>query len=229
MAEKKQKKSFKEYVKDAWNYINHGDSLGSYIAFFIFAFIIVKFLVFPAFSFVLNNDFPIVAVVSESMEHKISGSSLCGQSVDITKTFGHVEFERWWDVCGFYYEENYNISQNKFEEFRFRNGINKGDVMILYGKESEDITIGEILIFVPGDMNWYQSHGLVIHRVVDKNKENNQYHFTTKGDNNRKVISNNNFEEKISEDQIVATALLRIPYIGYLKIWLEEFIGIFKR
>jgi len=136
---------------------------------------------------------------------------------------GRVDVDQWWGLCGDYYQSNYNLTLDEFKDFPYKNGLNIGDVMILYGKEPQDIEVGEVLVFIPNNKRFFEEKGPVIHRIVDKWKdENGEYHFKTKGDHNPESF--NNFEEDIPEDQILAVAVFRVPFIGYAKIALNNVI-----
>ena len=81
----------------------------------------------------------------------------------------------------------------------------------------------EVLIFIPQDRNFYLTKGPVIHRVVNKWKdEDGKFHFQTKGDHNSKSFEN--FENDIIEDNVLAVSAVRIPYLGYVKIVLTNVI-----
>ena len=215
----------KKYVKDFWNYIWYDDSLGSYIANFIVALLFIKFIFFPGLGLLLGTDVPVVAVVSGSMEHELDEGKVCGRQIGTTQSQS-LSFDNWWQYCGGYYQDNFDISKEEFSNFDFINGLDIGDVIILTGKEPEDIDVGEVLVFIPGNKNWYEENGPVIHRVVEKNQVDGEYVFTTKGDNNAKV-SPGNFERNIREEQILAVASFKIPYLGYLKVWLSQLLGVF--
>ncbi len=208
--------SSKENLKKFWNFIWYDDSLLSYLLNFLVAYIFIKFILFPGFGFILNNDYPIVAIVSGSMEHKIVDHRICDKYIlDISRT--SISQEEWWEFCGSYYEKNYNLTLDDFREFDYRNGLNIGDVMVLYGKDVENIQIGEILVFVPQDRNFFETKGPVIHRVVKKWKDDEgKYHFQTKGDHNDRSFKN--FENDITEDNVIGVSILRVPYIGYVKL-----------
>lgn len=221
---KKDKISLLDYLKKFWDYVWHGDSFGSYVANIIVAFLIIKFLLFPGLGLVLNNDFPVVAVVSGSMEHKIVDNRVCDKTF-IDTSSKNLDTQEWWNICGDYYKENFNMTLDQFETFDYSNGLNIGDVMILYGKDPQDIEIGEILVFVPGDQQWYANYGPVIHRVVDKwEDDKGEWHFTTKGDHNPEVITRNNFEKDITEDQVIAVGVFKVPWLGYGKILLNNLL-----
>ena len=53
--------------------------------------------------------------------------------------------------------------------------------------------------------------------MVDKWKEDGQYYFQTKGDNNGGSYSALN-EEKIDVGRISGEAVMRIPYLGWVKL-----------
>ena len=214
----------KHNFKKFWNYLWHDDSLGSYVLNFMVALVFIKFIFFPTLGLLLGTDIPVVAVVSGSMEHKVVDGNVCSTQLRTDETYG-LSLSSWWEYCGEYYEDNFNLKQEDFEGFPFTNGLNTGDVVILKGKEPKDILVGDVLVFVPGDLRWYAQNGPVIHRVVEKSQVDGEYVFTTKGDHNPQVAQGN-FETNITEDQILAVASFRIPYVGYLKVWLTRILGV---
>ena len=82
-------------IKRLWNFIWKEDSLLSWVVNIILAFVIVKFIIYPGLGFILGTSYPVVAVVSGSMEH--SGYN----------------FDDWWALNSMLYK-NFNISQNDF-------------------------------------------------------------------------------------------------------------------
>ncbi len=205
--------------KKIWNFIWHEDSLLSWIISIVLAFLLVKFIIYPMIGLILGTGYPIVAVVSESMEHRAKCTSddcslakLCGQSVN---KGGHFGLNGYWEICGEWYEEH-NIPLDNFEEYSFKDGFNKGDVILLVGKKAKDIKIGDVVVF-DGNLNYP-----IIHRVVDKWKEDKVYYFTTKGDNNERVSGN---EQEISQDKLIGKAVFRLPLLGWIKIRFSEFIN----
>jgi len=194
-------KEYKSYFKKFWYFIWEDDSVWSWIVNVILAFILIKFIVYPGLGFTLSTTHPVVAVVSESMEH-----------------LGN--YDEWWDNGGSWYLEN-GISKKDFKSFKLRNGFDKGDIIILKGKSMKDIEVGDIIVFQT------LKPDPLIHRVVKKWKENSVYLVQTKGDNyatNKKSIKgydNQGYyidETRISEEQIIGEALFRIPLLGYIKI-----------
>ena len=158
---------------------------------------------YPGLGFLLTTSHPVVAVVSESMEH-------------------NMEFDAWWEKNNDWYIEN-GINKEYFEKFPLKNGFNKGDIMVLVGKDVEDINIGDIIVFKSNRKD------PIIHRVVKK-MQNGEIHFQTKGDNNKDSIKNSKLDEtNLRENIIIGKAVFRVPLLGYIKIWFVEilkFIGL---
>lgn len=184
--------------KKIWDFLWHSDSLLSWIISFIIAFLLVKFVIYSGIGLLLGTSYPIVAVVSGSMEH------------------GGQDFDSWWDENSRWYEDN-KISKVDFDNFSFKNGFNKGDIMILVGREAKDINKGDILVFEAN------SKHPVIHRVVDLWQKEGFYYFQTKGDNNPDSHAQLG-EEKIPEDKIIGKAVIKIPLLGWIKIIFSELI-----
>ena len=87
-------------------------------------------------SYALNTDYPVVAVVSTSMEHS---------NADDT-------FYPW-------LEEN-NISLEEAKHWSFDRGLNKGDLVVVRGVEFDKIKVGDVIVYrFPG-------REPIIHRVV---------------------------------------------------------------
>lgn len=191
-------KKTRKLLKKTWHFIWEEDSLWSWIVNVILAFILIKFIVYPGLGLLLSTTHPVVAVVSESMEH-------------------NMKFDNWWDKNNNWYIEN-SITKGQFEKFSLKNGFNKGDIMILAGKDANNIAIGDVIVFRSNRKD------PIIHRVVKKTESGN---FQTKGDNNRNSIRNSLMDEtNISEDRIIGKAVLKIPYLGYIKIGFVEILKI---
>jgi hypothetical protein len=208
--------NFLKNLKKFWKFVWYDDSFLSYVLTLFFAFIIIKFVFFPMFGFFLSTDYPFVAIVSGSMEHKVVNGNICDKNLlgDVKKK--DLDIDDYWKYCGEYYEKYFNISKDKFLKFDYSNGLNIGDVMILKGKNPEDIEIGDVLVFIPQDRSFFERKGPVIHRVVKKWEENGKIYFQTKGDHNPQ--SYQNFENKIPQDDVLGVGFLRVPYLGYPKI-----------
>lgn len=204
-----------------WDYVWNGDDYKSLLLSIVVAFVIIKFIFYPVVGLTLSTTHPIVAVVSGSMEHKITDSeselpSICGQQ--FTET-GRVDLERYWKVCGSWYED-INISQEEFSTFSFSKGMNIGDIIILRNPGADKIEIGDVIVFIQ-EQNPRREP--IIHRVVDIYEKNNLTYFQTKGDHNRDSINVSTpakylNEYEVSEHQLVGKSIARIPWLGYVKI-----------
>jgi signal peptidase I len=129
----------------------------------------------------------------------------------------HIDFDEYWEICDEWYLKNTDISKDEFRSFPFHNGFNTGDIMILKGRAPEDLKIGDIIV--------YQTNrpDPIIHRIVNIWAEEEEYFFQTKGDHNP---SSNGDEHKIAEDQIIGEAIIRVPYLGWVKIWFVNLIQV---
>ena len=194
---------WKRDLKRFWHFIWEDDSIWSWIANIVLALILIKFIVYPGLGFLLQTSHPVVAVVSESMEHNDG-------------------FDNWWGNAGKWYSIN-GVEKDDFSNFPLKNGFNKGDIMVLMGKKAENIKVGDVIVF------WSARKDPIIHRVVKRWKADGIYYFQTKGDHNPDSIRNPALDEtKIGEELIVGKAVLRIPLLGYIKIWFVDILGIFK-
>jgi signal peptidase I len=204
----------KSTLAKIWYFIWHEDSIESWIINIVLAFIIIKFIVYPGLGFILGTTHPIVAVVSGSMEHKEN-------------------FDDYWLNAGKWYESR-NITKEQFKGFPMHNGFNRGDIMVLKKAEIQNVKPGDIIVFVSARQN--PKPDPIIHRLVAKTRANGEYIFQTKGDNyftNPAPINNcrNNiciFESDIHESQIIGKAFIRVPFLGYIKIWFVDFICLFN-
>jgi len=122
-----------------------------------------------------------------------------------------------------YLYKELNITKEKFLKFPFKNGFNKGDIMILVGVKPENLKIGDILVFRD------KQKDPIIHRIVKKWKTNGKWYFQTKGDHNLQSIDSPKLNEVgISEDRIIGKAVIRIPYLGWIKIAFVKLINLFR-
>src|SRR3989338_4007486 len=200
-------------LKKAWNFFWHEDSLSSWLANIVVAFLVIRFILYPLLGIVLGTSFPIVAVISESMEHDLHDGRLCGNYYPEFKE----SFDNYWEACRSWYEER-GITKEQFKDFHFPKGFDKGDVIVLWRAHKDNIKVGDILIF-QGDLPQP-----IIHRVVKVWQEDGKTYYKTKGDHNSASISGSGGEEKISEERIYGKGLVRIPYLGWIKILFVELV-----
>ncbi len=183
--------SLKTGLKRFWKFLWESDSWASWITLLVIAFLLVRLVIFPVLGLALGGtELPLVVIESQSMEH--SGS-----------------FEDWLGSHGEWYFEN-NISREEMISWEFREGLDKGDIVIT--KKVENYKIGEVIIFKVKEQKTP-----IIHRIVKYDDQEDE--FETKGDNNIDQIP---YERAIGQDQIVSKALVRIPKIGLIKVYLVE-------
>lgn len=208
MDKKKTKSQTVQYLKSFWNFLWNEDSIWSWIVNIIIAFILIKFIIYPGIGFALGTNLPVVAVISESMQHDgefdiwWNSTAICEYNTGLKKCTQ----SEWYKLRG--------ITKEEFLTYRMSNGFNKGDIIVLKGVTFDDLKVGDILVF--------QSKLAypVIHRVVAKNDI-----IETKGDHNQKQLTENVINEKqITKDQIIGKAWIKIPYLGYVKIWFTQLI-----
>ena len=199
-------KNWKKKLKKIWHFIWEDNSVWSWLVNIALAFVLIKFIVYPGFGLILQTSHPVVAVVSESMEH-------------------NNRFDGWWQKSSSWYANN-SISKEDFGRFPLKNGFDKGDIMVLKGKKPENIEIGDVIVF------WSAKRDPIIHRVVKKWQDKSIYYFQTKGDNyktNPTPIKSAFLDEtSVSEEQVVGNAIARIPLLGYVKIWAVELFNLSK-
>jgi len=89
--------------------------------------------------------------------------------------------------------------------------IKVGDMILVEKtKEYDKLKIGDVLVYKSNDL-------VIIHRIIDIKKENNEYIFKTKGDNNDTVDA-----WDVLERDVIGKSNLRFPVIGYPAVWLNE-------
>ena len=206
--------------KKIWRFIWKDDSWLSWCVNVVLAIVIVKFIIFPVLGLSLGTSFPVVAVVSCSMQHEnsncwadcymrssggIDDMKFCNAK---PKTLcGNLSQGDYWNICGEWYEK-IGIDQNIFLEFPQKNGFNIGDIFVL--KRATDIKIGDIIVY-----DNLISNAPIIHRVVKIIEDDGKNYYQTKGDYNPASYA---FEEKIPQERVYGKVLLKLPYLGWVKI-----------
>jgi len=217
----KEEKKGKSWLGKIWYFIWYDDSIWSWIINVILAFVLIKFIIYPGLGFALGTPYPIVAVVSGSMDHHAAGMSICGYSVD-----EQYEPELFWNVCGSWYMER-NITKQMFESYPFSQGFHRGDIFVLYGRKTENIKIGDVIVFTA--LNQQAKPDPIIHRVIGAGYDDTTgMYYETKGDHNPTSITDSIIgEHRIDDDRIIGAAVFRIPYLGYVKIMAVEIMQAF--
>ena len=185
--------------KKVWHFIWYDDSLASWLVNLVLAFVLVKWVIYPGIGLLFGTSYPIVAVVSGSMEHR------------------GLSFDAWWNHSQSQYSP-YSLSPAQFTMFPFKNGFNKGDIMVLRGIAPKAIKRGDVVVYESSQYN-----NPIIHRVVQIRDEEGHYTFVTKGDNNIAADGSPVTEEQI---QRTGKAIFRIPYLGWVKIWFVMLLGV---
>ncbi len=185
----------KEKVKKILYITFKEESVEGYILFFLFAIILFKWII-PFFSSIfLGTDMPIYVIVTESMEHK--------DKERIKYTF-----------YKFFQDRNISI-----DDFPFKNGLNRGDVVIVVGRDPRKIKVGDVVVYHPK-----YSKAVLLHRVIEKHC-NGKCYFTMKGDNNPFPLNYSFLSEvNVPEDNIKGVVIFRIPYLGIPKVLLVDLI-----
>jgi len=222
-----------ETIKKAWKWVWHSDSPWSWVVALVIIFIIIKFIFFPALSLLFGTSLPLAGVESSSMDHQIASDdyhrlALCEKtySKEEKRELGHINFNEYWDICGDWYESNTKITKEQFSDFSIKNGFRKGDIIIVWGRFTPKL--GDVIIFQPGTESLAPRP--IIHRII---KINDDGTYQTKGDHNAKQLTSSNNvyktdEKKINQNQIIGKACIKIPLLGWPKIWLTDLMNAFR-
>jgi signal peptidase I len=223
----KNNKNLLKSIKKSWDWVWHSDSILSWIVALIIIYILVKFVFFPLLSLIMGTSLPLAGVESSSMDHQIVQDdfrrwTLCGNIYSQDEK-QHINFDEYWSACGIWYEER-NITKPEFSSFSLKNGFRKGDIIVVWGRFKPKL--GDVIIFQPNQDS--TAPRPIIHRIIKITDGILQ----TKGDHNEKqlVASNNIYntdETNIRQDQIVGKAILKIPYLGWPKIWATDLLSTF--
>ena len=89
----------------------------------------------------------------------------------------------------------------------------KGDMLMLQGSTQEQLAVGDIIVF-----DTPTGGTPVVHRII---RINNDGTYQTKGDANNGQLY---YEKSIDYSQIHGRVVMIIPYIGWIKIGMMQFI-----
>tara|TARA_Y100000310_G_scaffold344244_1_gene455935 strand:+ start:384 stop:953 length:570 start_codon:yes stop_codon:yes gene_type:complete len=175
-----------ETIKKFWAFLKK-DTWQSWFVSLILIIIFIKFIFFPTLSFTTGSPLPLVVVESCSMYHEAS-------------------FDNWWLSNKAWYESQ-GIEKSDFESWPFKSGLNKGDIIFVWGRS--EVKQGDIIIFNANARN------PLIHRVTSLDP------IQTKGDHNAGQLG---VETNIPQSAVLGKSVVKIPLIGWLKlIFFEPF------
>lgn len=184
----------KETLKKFWYLLWKDDSFKGWIFSIIFLFIFIKLIFLPVLSFTTGTELPLAIVESCSMYHQGNFFS---------------SFNKWWERHEIKYSQ-FNITKKQFKNFPLKRGFSKGDILFLIKAKPEKLKIGDMILFEAGQKN------PVIHRIINIEKNDENYIFSTIGDNNQGQLT---VEKNIKPEQFVGKAVFRItPFIGWGKL-----------
>ncbi len=193
------KKKVKEYWKKFWFLLWKDNSIKGWIFSIIFLFLFIKLIFFPGLSLITGTSLPLAIVESCSMYHQGNLFS---------------NFDAWYER----HDEKYSkfiINKLDFQEFPFKKGFNKGDILFIVGTSPEKLKQGDVIVFYGNQKN------PIIHRIINIEEQNGTRIFSTLGDNNNGQLPS---EMQIKEDQIIGRAVFRLaPYLGWGKLIFFEF------
>ncbi|MEK6818943.1 MAG: S26 family signal peptidase [Nanoarchaeota archaeon] len=189
-----------EKLKKFWNFLKK-DTWQSWIVSMILLIIIIKGVLFPTLSFITSSPLPLVVVESCSMYHSS-------------------DFENWWTENEEWYESRY-ITKEQFKKFIMKNGLNKGDIIVIWGRSEPKV--GDIIIFQTPSSS--EAKHPIIHRVVSLNP------LGTKGDNGKTnpgqikdKYGSGIDESDIKKENVLGKSIFKIPALGWIKlIFFEPF------
>lgn len=118
--------SHKTKLGKAWHFLAHEDTWLSFIVDAILIILLGKFIIYPAIGLALGTDYPVVAVVSSSMDHK------------------GAEFGQWWESHKSSYAAM-NITSEDFSKYYLHNGFKKGDILVI--KSQKEYKLGDIIVY----------------------------------------------------------------------------------
>ena len=124
-------KKIKKFFKKFWFIVWKDDSFKGWIASLLFLFVVIKLIFFPLMTLITGTTLPLVIVESCSMYHE--GNLLSN-------------YENWFKNHDLKYFE-YGINEKDWQNFPFKKGFNKGDILFVIGTKPKDLKIGDIIIF----------------------------------------------------------------------------------
>ena len=192
------KSGFKKFWDNFWFIVWKDESFKGWIISIIFIFIVIKFVFFPVLSLTTGTKLPLAIIESCSMYHQGNLFS---------------DYDSWWTRHETKYSD-FQLDKKNFKKFIFNNGFSKGDILFMVKAKPEKLKVGDVIIFEGNLQN------PIIHRIIKIEKENEEYIFSTIGDNNNGQLS---LEKEIKSNQLIGKSAFRItPWLGWAKLVLYE-------
>lgn len=91
-----------------------------------------------------------------------------------------------------------------------KGALDRGDVVVYEVYKGQYIENGQVILFK-------HNNSIIIHRVVDIKKINGEYRYYTKGDANHSIDTG-----YITNEDIIGITTMKIKYIGYPTVWLND-------
>ncbi len=90
--------------------------------------------------------------------------------------------------------------------------IRKGDVVVIEKLDGkfDDLKVGQVVAYKYGKV-------IIVHRLINIVKVENEYYFYTKGDANADADN-----WPVTEDMMIGTVNIKVPFIGLPTVWLNE-------
>lgn len=213
---RKQRRKNKRLLKRIWKFIWHDDSIASWIVNIILAFLIIKFLVYPGLGLLFGTNLPVVAVISDSMDHNGKFDEWWGETPNCTTEQACAYTQgRWYQEQG--------ITKEEFQNYPLHNGFIRGDVISLKGVDPGDVEIGDVIVFDA------KGPYPIIHRVINITQVEGEYIYLTKGDHNPYPIQSQTLDEtNVKGSQLRGKATARIPYVGYVRLLASDLVAVFS-
>ncbi len=95
--------------------------------------------------------------------------------------------------------------------------IHEGDLLFVRGTNADQTEVGDVIVFDARELWTGAPQEPIVHRVIGKYLDGDTWMFITKGDANS--LQDN---APVPESAIIGVVVGGIPYIGWIKIFLEE-------
>jgi signal peptidase I len=216
----------------------------------LLAFVLIKFVLFPGLGLAFGSELPVVAVMSGSMEHEADAAGMvCGRPVPASYD---ASFNAFWDLCGDWYAsrgidraafEGFTLHRG-FDKGDImvilgpgRGSIDVGDVIVFRSREPYPIIHRVVAIDRSGEGVTYQTKGdhnpaqIVTYVVTDGRGLVAACHregapvrcseglpVTRETPGAIPILD----ETRVKGEDVIGHAVLRIPWLGWVRIWATD-------